>query len=100
MVWQLRFVVIVEGAGHRESQRISQYLSTLGRWWTHMSHCWLSVPTKPLDEKTTCAAIKESGPKSSVMVLGAAGGIGMEGELISDKQGHDCLPNHWGSLNG
>jgi hypothetical protein len=31
MVWRLRFVVIVEGAGHRESQRIGQYLSTLGR---------------------------------------------------------------------
>jgi hypothetical protein len=100
MVWQLRFVVIVEGAGHRESQRISQYLSTLGRWWNHMSHCWLSVPTKLIDEKTTCVAIKESAPKSLVMVLGATGGIGVAGELLSDKQGRDWLVNHWGSLNG
>jgi hypothetical protein len=65
-----------------------------------MSHCWLSVPTKLIDEKTTYMAIKESAPKSIVMVLGATGGIGVAGELFSDKQGRDYSVNHWGSLNG
>ena len=60
MVGQLRFVVIVEGAGLRESQRISQYLSTLGRWWNHMSHCWLSAPTKLIDEKTPSVPSKRA----------------------------------------
>jgi hypothetical protein len=72
----------------------------VGRWWNHMSHCWLSVPTKLTDEKTTCVAIKESAPKSLVVVLGVTGGIGVAGELLSDKQGRECLVNHWGSLNG
>jgi len=69
-------------------------------WWNHRSHCWLSVPTNLIDEKTTCVNINESGPKSLVAVLGVTGGIGVAGELLSDKQGRDWLMNHWGSLNG
>jgi hypothetical protein len=96
----LRFVVIVEGAGFRESQSLSQYLSTLGRQWNHMSHAWLSVPTKLIDEKTTCVAIKEGAPKSLVRVLGPADEAGVAEELLSDKQGRDWLVNRWGPLNG
>jgi hypothetical protein len=65
-----------------------------------MSRCWLSVPTKLIDEKTPCVAIKESAPKSLVMVLGATGGVGVAGELLLDKRGRDRLVNHWGSLDG
>jgi len=67
--WASQSVVIM--AGLRESQRISRYLSTLGCWWNHMSHCRLSVPTKLIDEKTTCVAIKESPLKCLVMLLRA-----------------------------
>ena len=66
LVGQLGFVVIVEGARLRGSQSISQYLSTLDRWWNHMSHGWLSAPTKLIDEKKTC-----------VMVLGPTGEVGV-----------------------
>jgi hypothetical protein len=59
MVGQLRFV-IVEGAGLCESQKISQYLSTLGHWWNPMSHCRLSVPSELIDEKTTCVPSKRT----------------------------------------
>jgi hypothetical protein len=100
MVGQLRFVVIVEGAGLRGSQRISQYLSTLGRWWNHMLHCWLSAPSKLIDEETTSVPSKRALQGSLVMVLGATGWIGVAGELLPDKQGRDWLMNHWGSLNG
>jgi hypothetical protein len=68
MVRQLRVVVIVEGVENRESQKIS-----VGRWWNRMS---LGVPTTLIDEKTACVAIKESAPKSLVMVLVATDGIG------------------------
>jgi hypothetical protein len=71
MVRQLRLVVIVEGVENRESQKIS-----VGRWWNRMSHFWLGVPTTLIDEKTACVAIKESAPKSLVMVLVATDGIG------------------------
>jgi hypothetical protein len=99
MVGQVRFVVIVEGAGLRESQRISQYLITLGRWWNPMSHCWLSVPTRLIDEKTMCVAIKESAPKSLVMVLGLpAGSARQENRFQVGRR--DWLVNHWGLLNG
>jgi hypothetical protein len=58
------------------------------------------VPTKLIDEKTTCVAVKESAPKSLVMVLGPTGEVAVAGELLSDKQGRDWLVNHWGPLNG
>jgi hypothetical protein len=47
-----------------------------------MSHCRLSVPTKLIDEKATCVAIKESRLKSLVMLLGATGVVGVAGELL------------------
>jgi hypothetical protein len=65
-----------------------------------MSHCWLSVTTKLIDEKTTCMAIKESAAKSLVMRLGATGVVGVAGELLCDEQGRDWVVNRWGSLNG
>lgn len=65
-----------------------------------MSYGWLRVPTKLIDEKTACVAIKESAPKSLVMVPRPTGEVGVAGELLSDKLGRDLLVNHWGPLDG
>ena len=100
MVGQLRFVVIVEGAGLCESQKLGQYLSSLGHWWHHMSHRRLRVPSKLIDEKTTCVPSKRALQNPSLCCWELPVGIGVAEELLSDKQGRDWLVNHWGSLNG
>ena len=78
--------------------KISQYLSTLGRW--SVCHIACLVCSRAHRRKDNLRAIKESAPKFLIMVLGAAGGIGVAKELLSDKQGYDWLVNRWGSLNG
>lgn len=97
IVGRLRSIVIVEGATLRESQKISQYSSTLGRWRNHMSHRWLSVPAKLIDEKTTPS---RRSLQNLSLWLGGCRWERRGRRTLSDKQGHDWLVNHWGSLNG
>jgi hypothetical protein len=47
---------------------VSSIQSWSGLAAVDMPHCWLSVPTKLIDEKTTCVAIKE-------IVLGTVGAV-------------------------